>query len=326
MGTVNFLESIRACDSVGSVVNVTTDKVYENNEWVWGYRENDRLNGHDPYSNSKSCSELVTDSYRKAFFSCRDIAISTCRVGNVIGGGDFACAFPTTVTPILQYGAVPVFVDVTIPQYNIDVSMMEEALSDKTKAVMVAHTLGNPFDIKSVKTFCDKHNLWLIEDNCDALGSRYTLDSILYSCHPRSKKHLEKSGFQLDKRIIQHEPLGFHDYNCLQINAFCVVSDSRTLPEESSYFISAGHPFPAVSIRTSTERPEALDKGCFIIAGIDERSLLQAVDTAVEMHRNGDYGIPVPDYTDIDVSNKVVKIVQSYMGIVNKMVWRKSCY
>lgn len=146
---------------------------------------------------------------------------------------------------------------------------------------------------------------------------------VLYSCHPRSRKRLESSGFQLDKRVIQHEPLGFHDYNCLQMNAFAVVSDSGTLPEESSFFTSVGHPFPAVCIRTSTERPEALDKGCFILAGIDEHSLLQAVDTAVEMVKNGNNGIPVPDYVDENVSDKVVKIIQSYTGVVNKMVWRK---
>ncbi len=146
---------------------------------------------------------------------------------------------------------------------------------------------------------------------------------ILYSCHPRSRKRLEQSGFQLDKRVIQHEPLGFHDYNCLQMNAFCVVSDSGTLPEESSFFTSVGHPFPAVCIRTSTERPEALDKGDFILAGIDTLSLLQAVDTAVTMNQNGDHGIPVPDYVEENVSTKVVKIIQSYTGVVNKMVWRK---
>ena len=146
---------------------------------------------------------------------------------------------------------------------------------------------------------------------------------ILYSCHPRSRKRLEASGFKLDKRVIQHEPLGFHDYNCLQMNAFAVVSDSGTLPEESSFFTSIGHPFPAICIRTSTERPEAIDKGDFIIAGIDEKSLLQAVDTAVEMNKAGDHGIPVPDYVDENVSTKVVKIIQSYTGIVNKMVWRK---
>ena len=146
---------------------------------------------------------------------------------------------------------------------------------------------------------------------------------ILYSCHPRSKKRLESTGFKLDKRVIQHEPLGFHDYNCLQMNAMAVVSDSGTLPEESSFFTSVGHPFPAVCIRTSTERPEAIDKACFIISGIDEKGLHQAVDTAIEMNNNGDYGIPVPDYIEENVSTKVVKIIQSYTGIVNKMVWRK---
>ena len=156
----------------------------------------------------------------------------------------------------------------------------------------------------------------------NAMAEKYDLP-ILYSCHPRSRKRLEASGFQLDKRVIQHEPMGFHDYNCLQMNAFAVVSDSGTLPEESSFFTSVGHPFPAVCIRTSTERPEALDKGCFILAGIDERSLLQAVDTAVELVKNGDTGIPVPDYTDENVSDKVVRLIQSYTGVVNKMVWRK---
>ncbi len=146
---------------------------------------------------------------------------------------------------------------------------------------------------------------------------------ILYSCHPRSKKRLEASGFKLDRRVIQHEPLGFHDYNNLQMNAFAVVSDSGTLPEESSFFTSVGNPFPAVCIRTSTERPEALDKACFILAGIDEFSLLQAVDTAVSMNENADYGIPVPTYVEENVSTKVVKIIQSYTGVVNKMVWRK---
>lgn len=146
---------------------------------------------------------------------------------------------------------------------------------------------------------------------------------ILYSCHPRSRKRLEASGFQLDPRVIQHEPLGFHDYNCLQMNAFCVVSDSGTLPEESSFFTSVGRPFPAVCIRTSTERPEALDRACFILAGIDEISLLQAVGTAVEMNQSGDHGIPVPDYVEENVSTKVAKIIQSYTGVVNKMVWRK---
>lgn len=146
---------------------------------------------------------------------------------------------------------------------------------------------------------------------------------ILYSCHPRSRNRLAASGFKLDKRVIQHEPLGFHDYNCLQMNAFAVVSDSGTLPEESSFFTSVGHPFPAICIRTSTERPEALDKACFFIAGIDEKSLLQSVETAVSMNAAGDYGIPVADYVEENVSTKVVKIIQSYTGIVNKMVWRK---
>ena len=154
------------------------------------------------------------------------------------------------------------------------------------------------------------------------LAERYDMP-ILYSCHPRSRKRLERTGFQLDPRVIQHEPLGFHDFNCLQMNAFCVVSDSGTLPEESSFFTSVGHPFPAVCIRTSTERPEALDKACFILAGIDTKGLLQAVETAVEMTHNGDHGIPVPDYIEENVSTKVVKIIQSYTGVVNKMVWRK---
>lgn len=146
---------------------------------------------------------------------------------------------------------------------------------------------------------------------------------VLYSCHPRSKKRLEESGFELDRRVIRNEPLGFHDYNCLQMNAFCVVSDSGTLPEESSFFTGVGNPFPAVCIRTSTERPEALDKACFTLAGIDKKSLLQAIETAVEMDKNGDFGIPVPDYVEENVSSKVVKIIQSYTGVVDKMVWRK---
>ncbi len=154
------------------------------------------------------------------------------------------------------------------------------------------------------------------------LAEKYDMP-ILYSCHPRSRNRLEKSGFRLDKRVIRNEPLGFHDYNKLQMNAFAVVSDSGTLPEESSFFTSVGHSFPAVCIRTSTERPEALDKGCFVLAGIDTRSLLQAVDTAVAMHRDGEHGIPVPDYVEETVSSKVVKIIQSYTGVVNKMVWRK---
>ena len=156
------------------------------------------------------------------------------------------------------------------------------------------------------------------------MAEKYDLP-VLYSCHPRSRKRLEESGFRLDSRVIRHEPLGFHDYNCLQMNAFCVVSDSGTLPEESSFFTSIGKPIPAVCIRTSTERPEALDKACFILSGIDTKGLLQAVDTAVEMVRNEKDGgsVPVPDYTDINVSDKVVKIIQSYVGVVNKMVWRK---
>ena len=166
-------------------------------------------------------------------------------------------------------------------------------------------------------------NFFSLFNAINRMAEKYDLP-ILYSCHPRSKKRLDASGFVLDKRVIQHEPLGFHDYNCLQMNAFAVVSDSGTLPEESSFFTSIGHPFPAICIRTSTERPEALDKGCFFIAGIDETSLLQAVDIAVEMNGKGHHGIPVPDYTDENVSTKVVKIIQSYTSIVNKMVWRES--
>ena len=156
----------------------------------------------------------------------------------------------------------------------------------------------------------------------NAMAQKYDMP-ILYSCHPRSRKRLEATGFKLDPRVRMNEPLGFHDYNCLQMNAFAVVSDSGTLPEESSFFTSVGHPFPAVCIRTSTERPEALDKACFVLAGIDEKSLLQAVDTAVQMNLDGDYGIPVPDYVEEKVSTKVVKIIQSYTGVVDKMVWRK---
>ncbi|MEE0928036.1 MAG: UDP-N-acetylglucosamine 2-epimerase (non-hydrolyzing) [Acutalibacteraceae bacterium] len=156
----------------------------------------------------------------------------------------------------------------------------------------------------------------------NTIAEKYQMP-ILYSCHPRSRKRIEQSGFKLHPLVIQHEPLGFHDYNCLQMNAFAVISDSGTLPEESSYFTSKGHPFPAVCIRTSTERPEAIDKGCFIIAGIDEKGLIGAVETAVSMNENGDLGIPVPDYVEENVSVKVVKIIQSYVGIVNKMVWRK---
>ena len=156
----------------------------------------------------------------------------------------------------------------------------------------------------------------------NSIAEKYKLP-ILYSCHPRSKKRIDESGFKLSPLVIMHEPLGFHDYNCLQKNAFAVISDSGTLPEESSFFTSVGSPFPAICIRTSTERPEALDKACFVLAGIDENSLLQAVETAVEMNANGDYGIPVPDYVEENVSTKVVKLIQSYTGVVNKMVWRK---
>lgn len=156
----------------------------------------------------------------------------------------------------------------------------------------------------------------------NAMAAKYDMP-VLYSCHPRSRKRLEQSGFKLDPRVIQHEPLGFHDYNCLQMNAFAVVSDSGTLPEESSFFTSVGHPFPAICIRTSTERPESLDKAGFILSGIDTNGLLQSVEIAVELVKNGDYGTPVPDYTDENVSTKVVKIIQSYVGVVNKMVWRK---
>ena len=171
-------------------------------------------------------------------------------------------------------------------------------------------------NIDTEKNFCSLFTA------INAMAERYDMP-ILYSCHPRSRKRLEESGFALDKRVIRHDPLGFHDYNCLQMNAYCVVSDSGTLPEESSFFVSAGHPFPAVCIRTSTERPEALDKGCFVLAGIDTNSLLQAVETAVALHKDGYVGIPVPDYTDENVSDKVVCIIQSYTGIVNRMVWRK---
>ena len=165
-------------------------------------------------------------------------------------------------------------------------------------------------------------NFFNLMNAVNAMAEKYDMP-ILYSCHPRSKKRLEATGFRLDKRVMQNEPLGFHDYNCLQMNAFCVVSDSGTLPEESSFFTSVGHPFPAVCIRTSTERPEALDKGCFVLAGIDEGHLLQAVDTAVQMNLEGDFGIPVPDYVEENVSTKVVKLIQSYTGVVDKMVWRK---
>ncbi len=165
-------------------------------------------------------------------------------------------------------------------------------------------------------------NFFSLFEAINALAQRYDMP-ILYSCHPRSRKRLEESGFELDRRVIAHEPLGFHDYNCLQMNSFAVVSDSGTLPEESSFYTSIGKPFPAVCIRTSTERPEALDKACFVLAGIDEKGLLNATATAIAMNESGDYGIPVPDYTDETVSTKVVKIIQSYTGIVDRMVWRK---
>ncbi len=167
-----------------------------------------------------------------------------------------------------------------------------------------------------------ERNFYSLFNAINAMAGKYDMP-ILYSCHPRSRNRLITSGFKLDSRVIQHEPLGFHDYNCLQMNAYAVVSDSGTLPEESSFFTSVGYPFPAICIRTSTERPEALDKGGFVLAGIDEKSLLQAVDTAVEMNNNGDNGVPVPDYIDENVSTKVVKLIQSYTGVVNKMVWRK---
>ena len=165
-------------------------------------------------------------------------------------------------------------------------------------------------------------NFYSLFNAINAMAEKYDMP-ILYSCHPRSRKRLEATGFKLDPRVRMNEPLGFHDYNCLQMNAFAVVSDSGTLPEESSFFTSVGHPFPAVCIRTSTERPEALDKACFILAGIDEGHLLQAVDAAVQMNLDGEYGIPVPDYVEENVSTKVVKIIQSYTGVVDKMVWRK---
>lgn len=168
-----------------------------------------------------------------------------------------------------------------------------------------------------------EENFFSLMNAVNALAEKYDMP-ILYSCHPRSAKYIEKRKFQFDRRVIQNKPLGFHDYNHLQMNAFAVVSDSGTLPEESSFFLSAGHPFPAVCIRTSTERPEALDKGNFILAGITREQVLQAVDTAVEMNQNRDYGIPVPTYTDENVSVKVVKLIQSYTGVVNRMVWRKS--
>ena len=186
-------------------------------------------------------------------------------------------------------------------------------LKSKNYILLSAHREEN---IDTEKNFLSLFNA------INKMAQKYDMP-ILYSCHPRSRKRLEQSGFELDKRVIAHEPLGFHDYNHLQMNAFAVVSDSGTLPEESSFFTSIGNPIPAVCIRTSTERPEALDKACFVLAGIDEKSLLQAVDTAVSLNQNGDYGIPVPTYVEENVSTKVVNIIQSYTGVVNKMVWRK---
>ena len=186
-------------------------------------------------------------------------------------------------------------------------------LKEKGYILLSAHREEN---IDTEKNFLSLFNA------INKMAEKYDMP-ILYSCHPRSKKRLKESGFKLDSRVIQHEPLGFHDYNNLQMNAFAVVSDSGTLPEESSFFTSIGKSFPAICIRTSTERPEALDKGCFILAGIDEKSLLQAVDVAAEMNDNSDIGIPVPDYIEENVSTKVVKLIQSYTGVVNKMVWRK---
>ena len=200
-----------------------------------------------------------------------------------------------------------------LPQIKASKILSKLGLKERGYILLSAHREEN---IDTEKNFLSLFNA------INKMAEKYDLP-VLYSCHPRSKKRLDSSDFKLSERVIMHEPLGFHDYNCLQMNAFAVVSDSGTLPEESSFFTSIGMPFPAVCIRTSTERPEALDKGCFILSGIDTKGLLQAVDTAVEMVENGDNGIPVPDYTDENVSDKVVKIVQSYVGVVNKMVWRK---
>ena len=216
-------------------------------------------------------------------------------------------------------------------------SPMAEVLSDnlakiKESDVLTRLSRETGMDIKAHKYILlsahreenidTKENFESLFNAINKMAEKYDMP-ILYSCHPRSKKRLTESGFKLDKRVIQHEPLGFHDYNHLQMNAFAVVSDSGTLPEESSFFLSVGNPFPAVCIRTSTERPEAMDKGNFILAGITENSLLQAVETAVSMNENGDLGIPTPDYVDTNVSDKVVKIIQSFTGVVDKMVWRK---
>jgi UDP-N-acetylglucosamine 2-epimerase (non-hydrolysing) len=198
---------------------------------------------------------------------------------------------------------------------NIEASTIHDKLGiEKGKYILLsAHREEN---IDTEKNFLSLFNA------INAIAEKYQMP-ILYSCHPRSKKRLDESGFKLHDLVIRHEPLGFHDYNCLQKNAFAVISDSGTLPEESSFFTSVGSPFPAICIRTSTERPEALDKACFILAGIDETSLLQAFETAVQMNKDGFYGIPVPDYVEENVSTKVVKLIQSYTGVVNKMVWRK---
>ena len=201
---------------------------------------------------------------------------------------------------------------------NLD-DIMASDIHDRLKLEKGKYILLSAHREENIDT--DK-NFYSLFNAINKMAEKYDMP-ILYSCHPRSRKKLESSGFKLDKRVIQHEPLGFHDYNCLQMNAYCVVSDSGTLPEESSFFTSIGKPIPAVCIRTSTERPEALDKGDFILSGIDEKGLLQAVDVAVEMNNNKDLGIPVPDYEDENVSDKVVKIIQSYVGVVNKMVWRK---
>ncbi len=200
-----------------------------------------------------------------------------------------------------------------LPEIEASDILNKLGLEKKKYILLSAHREEN---IDTEKNFLSLFNA------INRIAEKYDMP-ILYSCHPRSKKRLEESGFKLDSRVIRHEPLGFHDYNNLQMNAFAVVSDSGTLPEESSFFTSVGKPFPAVCIRTSTERPEALDKACFILAGIDENSLTQAVETAVDMNENGDYGIPVPYYVEENVSTKVVKIIQSYTGVVNKMVWRK---
>ena len=198
---------------------------------------------------------------------------------------------------------------------EIETSDIHQRLGlDKGKYILLsAHREEN---IDTEKNFTSLFNA------INRMAEKYDMP-ILYSCHPRSRNRLASSGFKLDSRVIQHEPFGFHDYNCLQMNAFAVVSDSGTLPEESSFFTSVGHPFPAICIRTSTERPESLDKAGFVLAGIDEKSLLQSVDTAVELVKDGDFGTPVPNYTDVNVSTKVVKLIQSYVGVVNKMVWRK---